>query len=213
VITHSDGGKCRRPAGFRDRPSRKAQPSTAEPKVIRWQADPERRAARGPSTGSGAAGSLCWTVGRSHSAMSWPLFWNRTGRRSGRRVRVPGFSGGRYQPTGVSAWRSRPGFVVDIAGEAEVDPVTESAIRLLDQSAYSPPARILGSSRKLCFLWTKSCCGNWRIRAANSSRNAKYSPKIGHIGMGFMIPKPCRPRGELFVITALGPASKTSKRK
>jgi hypothetical protein len=43
---------------LRDYLSRQPQPVTTEPKIIRWQAEPERRAACGPSTGSGAAAIL-----------------------------------------------------------------------------------------------------------------------------------------------------------
>jgi hypothetical protein len=49
---------------FQDHLSRPPQPVTPGPEVIRWQADPERRAARGPSTGSGAAATVC---GQTHS--------------------------------------------------------------------------------------------------------------------------------------------------
>ena len=45
---------------------------TTEPKVTRWQADPERRAACGPGTGSGAAVLLCRTAGQSREATKYP---------------------------------------------------------------------------------------------------------------------------------------------
>ena len=48
--------------------SRQPQPVTTEPKVIRWQADPKRRAASGPSTGSDAAVLLCGSARQSQEA-------------------------------------------------------------------------------------------------------------------------------------------------
>ena len=62
------------------------------PEVIQWQADPERRAARGPSTGSAAAATLPRTGSRPHPATSRPQNWTRIGHRPGKHVRIPGSS-------------------------------------------------------------------------------------------------------------------------
>jgi hypothetical protein len=92
---------------FQDHLSRPPQPVTPGPKVIRWQADPERRAARGPSTGSGAAATLCRASGWSRLATTWPQTWNRTARQPGRPVRAPGpFDHGRF-------WARDHGFSLD----------------------------------------------------------------------------------------------------
>jgi hypothetical protein len=93
MITQSDGGEAPETRKLRDCLSRQPQPVTTEPKVIRWQADPERRAACGPSTGSGAAVLLRGTAGQSQEATKSPRNSNRTVRQPGSRVRAPGFSG------------------------------------------------------------------------------------------------------------------------
>lgn len=65
MITPSDEGKSRKPASPETVSADNLSSVTTEPKVIRWQADPERRAACGPITGSGAAVVLRATVGQS----------------------------------------------------------------------------------------------------------------------------------------------------
>ncbi len=97
MITRTDEENHRRPQAPR-LPQPAISASAFRTRVIRWQADPERRAACGPSTGSGAAAYLRRTADQSHSATTSPENRARNWPPTGGHARVPRSPGGRYQP-------------------------------------------------------------------------------------------------------------------
>jgi hypothetical protein len=86
---------------LRDSPAQQPRPVTTEPKVLRWQAEPERRAACGPSTGSGAAVPLCGRPCGHSKRRSVRGAGRGTVRQPGSHGRAPGFSGVRCH---AAAW-------------------------------------------------------------------------------------------------------------